>query len=47
MATVLEKYSKQRENMNAEIAQGNFTVEKLLVYQELLYRLHVACRFFN
>ena len=41
MATVLEKYCKQRENMNAEIAQGNFTVEKLLVYQELLYRINV------
>ena len=41
MATVLEKYCKQRENMNAEIAQGAFTVEKLLVYQELLYRINV------
>ena len=41
MATVLEKYCKQRENMNAEIAQGAFTVEKLLVFQELLYRINV------
>ena len=39
MATVLEKYCKQRENMNAEIAQGAFTVEKLLVYQELPLKL--------
>ena len=41
MATTLEQYNQMKQQLTAKIADGSMTVEQLLGYQELLYRISV------
>lgn len=41
MATVLEKYNETKMRMSGQINNVTFTLEHLLQYQELLYRINV------
>ena len=41
MATTLEQYNQMKQQLNAKIADGSMTVDQLLGYQELLYRISV------
>ena len=39
MATTLEQYNQMKQQLTAKIADGTMTVDQLLGYQELLYRI--------
>lgn len=41
MATTLEQYNQMKQQLTAKIADGTMTVDQLLGYQELLYRISV------
>ena len=41
MATTLEQYYQTKQQLNAKIASGEMTMDQLLGYQELLYRISV------
>lgn len=41
MATTLEQYYQMKQQLTAKIADGTMTVDQLLGYQELLYRISV------
>ena len=41
MATTLEQYYQTKQQLNAKVASGELTMEELLGYQELLYRISV------
>lgn len=41
MATTLEQYYQTKQQLSAKIADGTMTVDQLLGYQELLYRISV------
>ena len=41
MATTLEQYNQMKQQLTAKIADGTVTVDQLLGYQELLYRISV------
>lgn len=41
MATTLEQYNQMKHQLTAKIADGSMTVDQLLGYQELLYRISV------
>lgn len=41
MATTLEQYYQTKQQLTAKIADGSMTVDQLLGYQELLYRISV------
>ncbi len=41
MATTLEQYYKTKQQLTAKIEDGSITVNQLLGYQELLYRISV------
>ena len=41
MATTLEQYNQMKQQLSAKIADGTMTVDQLLGYQELLYRISV------
>ena len=41
MATTLEQYNQMQQQLTAKIADGSMTVDQLLGYQELLYRISV------
>jgi len=41
MATTLEQYNQMKQQLTAKIADGSMTVDQLLGYQELLYRISV------
>lgn len=41
MATTLEQYNQMKQQLAAKIADGTMTVDQLLGYQELLYRISV------
>ena len=41
MATTLEQYYQTKQQLSAKIADGSITVDQLLGYQELLYRISV------
>lgn len=48
MATTLEQYYQTKQQLNAKIAEGKFTNDQLLGYQELMYRISVleSCMMF-
>lgn len=39
--TTLDQYYQTKQQLNAKMADGSFTVDKLLGYQELMYRISV------
>jgi len=41
MATTLEQYNQMKQQLTVKIADGSMTVDQLLGYQELLYRISV------
>ena len=41
MATTLEQYYQTKQQLNAKMAEGKFTNDQLLGYQELMYRISV------
>ena len=41
MATTLEQYNQMKQQLTAKITDGTMTVDQLLGYQELLYRISV------
>ena len=41
MATTLEQYNQMKQQLAAKIADGTMTVDQLLGYQELLYRISI------
>lgn len=41
MATTLDQYYQTKQQLNARIADGKLTVDQLLGYQELLYRISI------
>lgn len=41
MATLLEQYNNLKNGMSAQIAEGGFPGEQMLVFQEILYRICV------
>ena len=41
MATTLEQYYQTKQQLTAKITDGSLTVDQLLGYQELLYRISV------
>lgn len=41
MATTLEQYYQTKQQLNAKIASSEMTMDQLLGYQELLYRISV------
>ena len=48
MATTLEQYYQTKQQLNAKMAEGKFTNDQLLGYQELMYRISVleSCMMF-
>ena len=48
MATTLEQYYQTKQQLNAKMAEGKFTNDQLLGYQELIYRISVleSCMMF-
>ena len=48
MATTLEQYYQTKQQLNAKMAEGTFTNDQLLGYQELMYRISVleSCMMF-
>lgn len=48
MATTLEQYYQTKQQLNTKIAEGKFTNDQLLGYQELMYRISVleSCMMF-
>ena len=48
MATILEQYYQTKQQLNAKMAEGKFTNDQLLGYQELMYRISVleSCMMF-
>ena len=48
MATTLEQYYQTKQQLTAKIAEGKFTNDQLLGYQELMYRISVleSCMMF-
>lgn len=41
MATTLEQYYQTKQQLNARMAEGKFTNDQLLGYQELMYRISI------
>lgn len=41
MATTLEQYYQTKQQLNAKMAEGKFTNDQLLGYQELMYRISI------
>lgn len=41
MATTLEQYYQTKQQLNAKMANGSFTIDQLLGYQELMYRISI------
>ena len=41
MATTLEQYYQTKQHLNAKMAEGKFTNDQLLGYQELMYSISV------
>lgn len=48
MATTLEQYYQTKQQLNAKMAEGKFSNDQLLGYQELMYRISVleSCMMF-
>ena len=48
MATTLEQYYQTKQQLNAKMAEGKFTNDQLLGYQELMYRISIleSCMMF-
>lgn len=41
MATLLEEYNRKKASVFEQVVRGNYPVDQLLQYQELLYRIDV------
>lgn len=41
MATTLEQYYQTKQQLNARFAEGKFTPNQILEYQELMYRISI------
>jgi len=48
MSTTVEQYYQTKQQLNAKMAEGKFTNDQLLGYQELMYRISVleSCMMF-